>query len=367
MLLIFNQNQINSLDYIQISSYERMYRNMALAVDNPSVTQNSSEVKNTTGANNYTSFATYYHPDTSSPTGFPYVRKDGVRNKDLDNMSDTKYLNSLCTRLSHLSLLYSLTKNEEYADKAISIITTFFINPETKMNPTLTYSGLVIGDSMSDLKIRGATIDTSRLCGLSDWIELLKVSPSWNNDLQDAMVSWVDSLANWFKTDERGILQGGYFHNIKTSYMNQLASYLVFCGKESEAKAYLEANVGNLLSAQINSEGEQVLEMERAIPRHYSNFNLILLMRLVKICNSLGIDIKNYEDSKGCGSIKKAMLYMVDPGNWGNSNEPNDPIMTRLWIRDGISLYNDPVLSSSYDSIKISNFFDVMDYACSPS
>lgn len=367
MLLIFNKSRMDSLSPEQILSYEKTYRDMALAADNPSITQNSSEVKNTTGKNNYTSFATYYHPDGSSPTGFPYVRKDGVRNKDLDAMSDAKYLNSLCTRLNHLSLLYSLTKNEEYANKAIIMINKFFIDPETKMNPTLTYSGLVVGNSMINLKIRGATIDSARLCGLSDWIELLKVSPSWNSNLQNAMVSWVDSLATWFKTDERGILQNSYSHNIKTSYVNQLASYLVFCDKEVEAKSYLENTVWNLLSSQINDEGEQILEMERSTPRHYSNFNLILLMTLGKICHSLGINIWNYEDANGCGNIKKAMLYVVDPGNWGNSNESDNPIMKRLWLKDGISLYNDPALSSVYDSVKVPNFFDTMSYVCSPN
>jgi hypothetical protein len=367
MLLIFNKNRMDSLSTEQIYSYERMYRDMALVSDNPNITQNSSEVKNTTGKNNYTSFATYYHPDESSSTGFPYIRKDGVRNKDLDNMSDSKYLNKFCTRLNHLSLIYALTKNEEYATKAVEMINVFFVNPDTKMNPTLTYSGLVVGDSMTDLKIRGATIDSARLCGLPDWIELLKVSPSWNSSLQNSMVVWMDSLASWLKNDERGILQNSYSHNIKTSYINQLASYLVFCGKEAEAKTYLENTVWNLLSSQINSEGEQVLEMQRATPRHYSNFNLTLLMTLGKICNSLGINIWNYEDANGCGNIKKAMLYVVDPGNWGNSNEVDSPIMKRSWLKDGVSLYDDPSLSSAYDSIKVPNFFDTMNYVCSPN
>jgi hypothetical protein len=367
MLLIFNKNRIDSLNSSQISSYEAMYRDMALVSDNPSITQNSSEVKNTTGKNNYTSFATYYHPDPSSSNGFPYVRKDGVRNKDLDAMSDAKYLNSLCTRLSHLSLLYYLTKNESYAAKAVEMINIFFINPETRMNPSLTYSGLVVGDSMSDLKIRGATIDTSRLCNLPDWVELLKVSPSWNSSLQDSMVAWMDSLASWLKNDERGILQNSYSHNIKTSYVNQLASYLIFCGKEDEAKSYLENTVWNLLSSQINDEGEQILEMERAAPRHYSNFNLMLLMTLGKICHSLGINIWNYEDANGCGSIKKAMLYVVDPGNWGNSNESDSPTMTRSWLKDGICLYDDTILSSVYDTVKVPNLFDTMNYVCSPN
>ena len=108
------------------------------------------------------------------------------------------------------------------------------------MNPDLTYSGIVIGNNMDDLRIRGAIIDTNNLSIVPDLIELLKPSTNWTVDVENSMILWFDSLSNWFKTSPRGVLQSGYGHNIKTSYVKQLCSYLYACGKEIEAKTYLE-------------------------------------------------------------------------------------------------------------------------------
>lgn len=363
---------MNLLSVDAILTYEKMYGNMALSGEPPSITQNKSEVKKQTGKNNYTSFATYYHPNPLSKTGCPYVRKDGSRNSDLAKISDTQYLHTLCNRLIPLCILYHFTKNEQYADVAVKMIKTFFIDEETKMNPTLTYSGLVIGDNMNDLRIRGATIDTSRLCLLPDLITLLSSSKNWTIDLQNSMVLWFESLSNWFKTNPRGILQNGYSHNIRTSYINQLCSYLFFCGKSDEAKNYLDANLKNLLVTQIDNNGKQELEMNRSKNKHYSNFNLVLLMRLAKISKSLGIDVWNYQDENGRGSIRKAMNYLayyhLNPKEWPASAEDNETTSTtRSWIKDGVALYKDDVLIKVYEQTKVHNFINVTDFISLPN
>ena len=89
---------------------------------------------------------------------------------------------------------YCLTKSDSYANKAIQMIEKFFINEETKMNPDLTYSGLVFGNNIEDLRIRGATIDTSRLCLLPDLIELLKTNQNWTANIQNSMNSWFEEF-----------------------------------------------------------------------------------------------------------------------------------------------------------------------------
>jgi hypothetical protein len=146
---------------------------------------------------------------------------------------------------------------------------------------------------------------------------------------------------------------------------------LTFCGKESEAKAYLEANLKGLLSAQIDDEGKQMLEMSRVKSKHYGNFNLVLLVRLAKISKSLGVDVWNYQDDEGRGSIRKAMNYMadcyVDPGKWTFSDEENDPIITRSWIKDGVVLYDDPVLIDVHDKVRVRNFTNVPDFVSLPN
>jgi hypothetical protein len=269
-----------------------------------------------------------------------------------------------------LCILYYFTKKEDYAIKAIQTIQTFFINEETKMNPDLTYSGIVIGNNMNDLRIRGAIIDTNNLSILPDLIELLKPSTNWNSDIEGSMILWFDSLSNWFKTSPRGVLQSGYNHNIKTSYVKQLCSYLCACGKQDEAKTYLKNNLKALLSAQIDSDGKQVLEMDRIQNRHYSNFNLGLLVNLATMAKSLGVDVLNHQDENGKGSIRKAMNYLcnfyLNPEEWTFSDEMNNSAMTRAWVQVGVELYDDQTLQDVFKLVKIYNFTSVPDYIILP-
>jgi len=370
MLLVFKEQRIKQLTLEEIANYQQRFSNI-LDSELPSITQNISKVKQQTGLSNYTSFAPYYHPDSNSESGFPYIRKDGIRNSVALDTSDNRYLGKFYQIVIPCSVLYHLTKNEDYAIKAIQAIQIFFINEETKMNPDLTYSGIVIGNSMDDLRIRGAIIDTNNLSILPDLIELLKPSVNWTIEIENKMISWFNSLSNWFKTSPRGVLQSGYSHNIKTSYVKQLCSYLCACGKQDEAKNYLENNLRALLSAQIDSDGKQVLEMDRVQNRHYGNFNLILLVNLATISKSLGVDIWDYQDENGKGSIRKAMNYLcnfyLNPEQWTTSNEQNNSAMTRSWLQFGVELYDDQILQDVFKEVKIYNFTNVQDYICLPT
>jgi hypothetical protein len=373
MFLRLNQERMDQLTPENISTYVRQSQE-SLAIESPTITSNTSFIKQTSGPNNYASLAPYYHPDPTSENGFPYIRMDGVINRSnmSSRTSDGMYVSRLCALLTPLCILYYYTKSEDYATRAISIIEKFFINEETKMNPDLTYSGMVIGNSMEDLRIRGATIDIQRLSMMTDLIQLLKTSTNWTIEIENAMVLWFDSLSDWFKTHPRGILQNTYNHNIKTSYVKQLCSYLCFCGKIQEAKNYLEDTVRTMLSAQIDIDGKQVLEMERTRSRHYSNFNLQLLVELAIISNSLGVNIWNYKDENGRGSIQQAMRFMCyyyeNPTQWNMSTEEKSAAMTRAWLQFGVKVYKeDQLLADVNNKVSVPNFIWVPDYIAFPS
>jgi len=87
--------------------------------------------------------------------------------------------------------------------------------------------------------------------------------------------------------------------------------------------------------------------------------------------NSLGINIWNYEDTDGRGSIKKAMKYLcyyyLHPEEWKTSEETaNNPAMTRKWLQAGVELYDDKILQDVFREVKIYNFTSVPDYISLP-
>jgi hypothetical protein len=154
--------------------------------------------------------------------------------------------------------------------------------------------------------------------------------------------------------------------------MKQLCSYLCACGKEIEAKTYLENNLRDLLSAQIDNEGKQVLEMDRVQNRNYSNFNLSILVNLCIMSASLGVNVWNYEDGEGRGSIKKAMKYLCyyynHPEEWTFSDETsNNPAITRKWLQAGVEIYDDELLSITMNDINPYTSLSIPDYTSLPS
>jgi hypothetical protein len=319
-----------------------------------SITLNKSPIKEITGAHNYTSLATYYHPDPNSENGFPYIRKDGIVNRDVSKYSDSIYLHKMVLSTKLLSIFYYATKSEEYAQRAIKIIRSFFINEQTKMNPNLTHSQIIMAGE-KDIKTRGLIIDADRLFIFSDTVEILKASSEWKDSDEENIKKWFSDMSDWFLTSPRGIRQGSYYHNIRTSYSKQLISYLCLAGRVEEAKEYISNNVKELLSKQINSDGLQVQELDRNRNRHYCNYNLALLCDLAKMCCNLGYNIWNYEDENGCGSIRKAMLHTANlyEKDWEYSDEKSSDPTTRGWLYSGVYVYDDPLFLNLFQKVKL--------------
>jgi hypothetical protein len=85
-----------------------------LATPDTSITQNVADIKQITGANNYTSIVPYYHPDPNSASGFPYIRRDGVRNPEAAQTSDSRYVYTMLYAVQSLVIAHQLTGDDSY-------------------------------------------------------------------------------------------------------------------------------------------------------------------------------------------------------------------------------------------------------------
>lgn len=86
----------------------------------------------------YYSLDRYWWPNPETEDGLPYIRKDGKTNPEYDNY-DGVAKSKMSQAVFTLSLAYFYTSHEPYAKKANEFINTWFIDPETKMNPNLEY------------------------------------------------------------------------------------------------------------------------------------------------------------------------------------------------------------------------------------
>ena len=134
----------------------------------------------------FISQAPYYWRDTNSPDG-KYIRRDGERNPESNNDSDSGRFQKTCADVHTLALAFYFSGNEKYAAKASDLVRVWFLNPATKMNPNLNYGQGIPGE----VEGRPAGLISARgLVHLVDAIGLIAASKSWTADDQKNMSAW---------------------------------------------------------------------------------------------------------------------------------------------------------------------------------
>ncbi len=91
------------------------------------------------GPNDYYSNGDYWWPNPQTADGLPYIRRDGLTNPDnFDH--HRRLLRKMRTNVANLAAGYLITRDEKYAEKAVTFLREFFLEPQTRMNPHLRYA-----------------------------------------------------------------------------------------------------------------------------------------------------------------------------------------------------------------------------------
>ena len=131
-----------------LAVYKKLIRTADLILKSTNPTVIDKTINPPTGnKHDYLSISRYWWPDPEKKDGLPWIRYDGKTNPDTQTDAvDRKRLGFMGKSVRNLSLAYYFTNDEKYAKKAISMIDTWFINPETLMNPHLEFAQSVPGN-----------------------------------------------------------------------------------------------------------------------------------------------------------------------------------------------------------------------------
>jgi len=254
----------------------------------------------------YISCGPYWWPDPTNPTG-PYIRKDGQTNRAVTT-PDKKNLSTMTNSVIYLSLAYYLTSDEKYARKAVENLRSWFLNPQTRMNPNLNYGQTIYGHFGG--KGRGAgLIETYKFVDMLDGVELLKKSKAFTNSDQQELTNWFSQYLEWMMTSKVGNQEYNAKNNHGTAYDVQLARVALFVGKEDIAHKQVDNFASRRLFMQIEPDGKQPLELARTIALHYSVANISHFLDMCSIAKTLNIDLFNSTSADG-RSISKALEYV---------------------------------------------------------
>jgi hypothetical protein len=259
----------------------------------------------------YMSLAPYWWPDPNTADGLPYIRRDGERNPEIDQVSDKRQFNDMASAVETLALGSWLClddrKAAQYADRAGLLLDAWFRDETTRMNPHLRYGQAIRG--VNDGRGIGI-IETRVLARLVDALGLLAESPAWTPERRQGVEAWLGEYLDWLRESDHGRDEADESNNHGTIYDVQVASLALYLGRESVAREVLNSVGERRIAAQVEPDGRQPLELARTRAWSYSVANLEGLMILARLGESVDADIWQYKTRDG-RSIRRALDFLA--------------------------------------------------------
>ena len=256
----------------------------------------------------YMSIAPYTWPDTKSPNGLPYITRDGERNPEL-NEYDRNSLGDMCEMVINLSLADFFTDKPEYAEKAAEQVRVWFLNPETKMNPHLTYAQFIPGENGNKGRSYGI-IDVYSFLEMLDAVALLQHSNALTLKDITGLQSWFTDFLNWLTTGEMGLTEKNAQNNHSIAYDATCTRIALFVNNTELVNKIISEFPEKRLYKQIKPDGSQPQELRRTLALHYTLYNLD---HILDICQMAGEQGKNlyFTQSEDGRSIGKAIDFIA--------------------------------------------------------
>ena len=250
------------------------------------------------GPHDFYSEGDYWWPDPANPDG-PYIQRDGETNPE-NFVAHRLAMIRFSDIVGSLASAYKLSGQKRYALAAIPHFRAWFIDPETRMNPSLLYAQAIKGKATG----RGiGIIDTIHFLEVIKALEALKSQMS--ADDYTGCVAWFKEYTAWLTTHPYGLAERDALNNHGTCWALQVAVFASFTGNAGLVdfcrKRYMQVFIPN----QMANDGSFPLELKRTKPYGYSLFNLDIMATLAHV-----LQVWDWKMADGRG-IQKGIQYLL--------------------------------------------------------
>jgi hypothetical protein len=266
------------------------------------------------GGHDFFSEGDYWWPDPKNPGG-PYLRRDGESNPD--NFGDhRRALVRLSLDVPALTAAWTLTKDPRYAAHARAHLRAWFVDAETRMNPSLPYAQAIHGVTTG----RGTgIIDTIHLVEVARAIDVLHRGGALADGELAPISRWFVDYTRWMTTHPNGIEERDAKNNHGTCWVMQVAAFASLTGDTSSLDMCRTRFKTVLVPTQMAADGSFPLELERTKPYGYSLFNLDAMAAIARIASTPSDNLWTFELPDGRG-LRRALAFMTpfveDKSRW---------------------------------------------------
>ncbi len=277
-----------------------------LTVPPPTVTAKPADFVAPSGdPHDYNSLGKYWWPDPDSPTGLPYIRRDGRVNPEVEKFDRPRF-GLLTSGCSTLIVHGWLTGNAASFQTAALWLRTWFLDPATRMNPHLEYAQHIPGRCNG----RGiGLIETEDCAFLLDLMPLLAASGEWPESEQTGLRDWFAQYLDWFRTSSHGMAEEREHNNHGSWFDTQVMAFARFCGRDDLVVEQWESWTRARILAHISIDGRQPHEESRTLSLGYSVFNLTALVGAASAAFSADPDLIDPE-SEEMTRLVRAHVYL---------------------------------------------------------
>ncbi len=257
--------------------------------------------------------APYWWPQVDDPKA-PYVRRDGQTNPNRFT-TNKNALVSMCDAVFALGAAAYFVDDPRYAQRAARDINTWFINPKTRMTPSLENAQTI--RNMSSRATTGI-VDGRVFIRAIQGMEFLAQTGNWDPKEQAAVRKWFQDYLHWLITSDNGNNEKRTGNNHASWWTAQVAAIAGFVEDDAQQKASFNYYRDHIFPRQIKPDGSAPREEARTRGLWYSAFNLEAFVTTCRTAQLKGVDLWGVRAKSADIStvIDYLQPYLADPKKW---------------------------------------------------
>ena len=222
------------------------------------------------------------YANCSTTTGLPWYDHDGYHNPISDDL-DGPRLGSLSDAVVSLSLSNFYFNQTSHGERAIDLLRTWFLNPDTQMLPSGAFAqgipgrcegrGIGLIDFATSIPNILEAIQLLRFCGTMPSTDFAQ--------LQDWMRQWLSYLTD----SSNGQDEAAAKNNHGSNYDKHVVAVAAFLQNTSFVEKVCEEAGPNRVAVQVGPNGTLPMEDSRTKSEEYHMFDTIALLNLATLCN----------------------------------------------------------------------------------